>query len=106
VEDITTTWAGHEMLFLRNGAPDHRAKSTTQFIRQKINRVDDWPANSPDLLVIENVSGKMQHKIAARRPTSIGELKKCRCEESDAQDQATLDELVRRARLSMLPKGR
>jgi hypothetical protein len=95
LEDITTKCAGREMLFEQDGAPAHRANSTIQFIRQKINLVDDWPANSPDLSVLENVWGMMKNKIGARSPKSIDELKKCLCEQWDALNEATLDGLIR-----------
>jgi hypothetical protein len=95
LEDITTKCAGRQMWFQQDGAPAHRAKSTIQFIQQKINLVNDWPVNSPDLSVIENVWGIMKNKIAARNPKSIGELRKYLCEEWDALDQATLDGLIR-----------
>jgi hypothetical protein len=60
LEDITTKCVGRQLWFQPDGAPAHRAKSTIQFIRHKINLVDDSPANSPDLSVAENVWGIMK----------------------------------------------
>jgi hypothetical protein len=48
-EDITTKCTRRQRWFQQDGAPAHRAKSTVQFIRQKINLVDDWPANLREL---------------------------------------------------------
>jgi hypothetical protein len=95
LEDLTTKFAHRQMWFQQDGVSAHRVKSTIQFIRQKINLVDDLPANSPDFSIIENVCGIMKTKVAARRPESIDELKKCLCKELDALDQATLDGLIR-----------
>ena len=42
-------------VFMQDGAPCHRAKIVTQFLKtQKIN-ILDWPGNSPNLNPIENL---------------------------------------------------
>jgi hypothetical protein len=41
--------------FQQDDAPPHQAKKTMKFLRERTNPIPDWPANSPDLSVIENV---------------------------------------------------
>jgi hypothetical protein len=71
------------------------AKSTIRFVRQTINLVDDSPAKSLNLSVMENGCGIMKNTVDARSPKSIDEWKTCLREERDALDQAALDGLIR-----------
>jgi hypothetical protein len=41
--------------FQQDGAPAHRVKTIMTFLQKEINTIPDWPANAPDLSVIENV---------------------------------------------------
>jgi transposase len=95
LEDIKSKCIGREMWFQQDGAPAHRAKSTIQFIKQTTRLVEDWPPNSPDLSVIENVWGILKNKVAARAPKTIEQLKSCLTDEWNALDQSTLDGLIR-----------
>jgi len=45
-----------EFIFMQDGAPCHTSKSTMKFLDQhKICLLYDWPPQSPDLNVIENI---------------------------------------------------
>jgi transposase len=80
--------------FQQDGAPAHRAKKTMTFLQKEINTIPDWPPNSPDLSVIENVWGILKARIARRGPKTIPELKAILQEEWNNLDQAMLDELI------------
>ena len=42
-------------IFQQDGAPPHRSKLAKQWLaNQKFKILEEWPANSPDLNVIEN----------------------------------------------------
>jgi hypothetical protein len=48
-------FAGHWIWFQQDGAPAYTAKTRRKFIQEQIGLIQNWPANSPDLSVIENV---------------------------------------------------
>ena len=57
-------------VFMQKGAPCHRAKIVTQFLKaQKIN-ILDWSGNSPDLNPIENLWTILKNKVSERQPTN------------------------------------
>ena len=42
-------------IFMQDGAPCHRAKIVTQFLKSKKIQFLDWPGNTPNLNPIENL---------------------------------------------------
>ncbi len=56
-------------------APAHTAKSTKSWLNDHGVGVLDWPANSPDLNPIDNLSGIAKRKIRNKRPKNADELK-------------------------------
>lgn len=62
-------------LFQHDGASCHRSRSTTNFLAQKRIRVlPDWPPQSPDLNVIENLWVDLKERIKNKKPNSLEEL--------------------------------
>ena len=57
-------------VFMQDGAPCHRAKIVTQFLKSKKIRILDWPGNSPDLNPIENLWSILKDKVSKKQPTS------------------------------------
>ena len=57
-------------VFMQDGAPCHRAKIVTQFLKSKKIRILDWPGNSPDLNPIENLWSILKDKVSEKQPTS------------------------------------
>lgn len=43
------------MVFVQDNAPCHRAKSTKEWFRNNNITLQEWPAQSPDMNIIENV---------------------------------------------------
>ena len=56
--------------FMHDGAPCHRSKIVTEFLRKQKIKTLDWPGNSPDMNPIENLWHLMKDKVAEKQPTS------------------------------------
>jgi transposase len=64
-------------VFQQDSAPCHTAKVVKKwFADNKVKLLQSWPANSPDLNVIENCWQIMKRKVAAHHPTSEVDLVK------------------------------
>uniref|UniRef100_A0A3B1JZ19 Tc1-like transposase DDE domain-containing protein n=1 Tax=Astyanax mexicanus TaxID=7994 RepID=A0A3B1JZ19_ASTMX len=63
-----------DFIFQQDLAPAHAAKSTKDWFTKKQLEVLAWPANSPDLNVIENLWAIVKRKIRDRKPTTLDQL--------------------------------
>jgi hypothetical protein len=50
-------FAGRPLWFQQDGVPAHTAKISRKVIEGQIDLIPNWPANSPNLSVIENIWG-------------------------------------------------
>ena len=61
--------------FQHDGAPAHRSSSTTKFLANEgVMLLKSWPAQSPDLSVIENIWHILKEKIFHRNPQTLDDL--------------------------------
>ncbi len=64
-----------DYIFQQDLAPAHTAKGTKSWFNDQSVTVLDWPANSPDLNPIKNISGIVKRKMRDTRPNNAEELK-------------------------------
>ena len=61
---------------LHDGAPAHKDKRTHEFLAQnKVQVVERWPGNSPDLNPIENLWSWLARRLGKLPITTHGELR-------------------------------
>ena len=60
---------------LQDGAPCHRSKVATEFLKENKISVLEWPGNSSDLNPVENLWTDMKDKVAYKQPSSAENLK-------------------------------
>jgi len=61
-------------IVIHDGAPCHRAKIVTDFLKTKNIRLFEWPGNSPDLNPIENFWTVLKNRVAEKHRTSLPSL--------------------------------
>ena len=79
--DFASIFGTHAWTFLHDGASPHKAASTNAWLDENVSDyipsgpTGEWPANSPDLNIIEQIWGTMTDRLAEKRPSSIAALK-------------------------------
>ena len=78
----------------------HRSMSTQTYLeKQKICYISDWPPQSPDLNIIENMWAILKRNVSKRFPSTLDELWKVATEEWYKIDDAYIKNLY-----SSIPK--
>ncbi len=72
---LTSFFKDADFIFQQDLAPARSAKSTKSWLNDHGVGVLDWPANSPDLNLTENLWGIVKRKITNKSPKNADELK-------------------------------
>jgi len=62
-----------------DGDPKHTSKLATNWIEENVPRLipkEDWPPNSPDLNIADNVWSILQERVHHHHPSTVEELEK------------------------------
>jgi transposase len=80
-----------------NNARPHRARIVNEYIQQETIKRMDWPANSPDLNLIEHAWDILQRRISNRQnqPNSLQELANTLVDEWSRIPQVEFQTLIR-----------
>lgn len=86
---------GQPYHFVMDNAKQHTSKKTSAFIHDNnIPVLQGFPAQSPDLNIIENVWKMLEDRIKARRPRTLAGLWRVAREEWDSIDQQSIKKCV------------
>uniref|UniRef100_A0AAR2LDW7 Tc1-like transposase DDE domain-containing protein n=1 Tax=Pygocentrus nattereri TaxID=42514 RepID=A0AAR2LDW7_PYGNA len=95
IPTVEEQFGEEDFIFQQDLAPAHAAKSTKDWFTKKQLEVLAWPANSPDLNVIENLWAIVKRKIRDRKPTTLDQLKQNIATAWEAVSAETCDKLVK-----------
>lgn len=74
IPQIQEWYSNGEAIYMHDGAPCHKAKVITEYLRSKEITTLDWPGNSPDLNPIENLWGVIKKRICSQTTNTKQEL--------------------------------
>ena len=97
-------------IFQQDGAPCHKSRLVSSFLdKSMVCVLSDWPAQSPDLNIIEPLWSYLKARVESCRPSNIEALWKC-CEEQwamipDQQIKNLYQSIQRRIQEVLRKKG-
>uniref|UniRef100_A0A673XKP2 Tc1-like transposase DDE domain-containing protein n=1 Tax=Salmo trutta TaxID=8032 RepID=A0A673XKP2_SALTR len=73
-ESVTKLKLRRGWIFQQDNDPKHCSKSTRAFMQRNKYHVLEWPSQSPDLNIIENLWDDLKRAVHARQPSNLTEL--------------------------------
>ena len=75
IPDIQEVCGSKPWTFVHDNATPHRAKKTQRWLEEaKVEVLEGWPPNSPDLNIIETIWGMMKDEVARKEPKTKEDL--------------------------------
>ena len=65
---------GCKWVFPMNNNPNHTFKVVAKWLKDNKVKVLEWPSQSPDLNLIENMWAELKKNVRARRPTNLTQV--------------------------------
>lgn len=94
-ESVTKLKLRRSWVFQQDNDPKHCSKSTKAFMQRNNYNVLEWPSQSPDLNIIENLWGDLKRAVHARHPSNLTELEMYCKEEWSKLPQSRIQTLIR-----------
>ena len=97
-------------VFIQDGATCHTSKSTSKYLeKEKVCVMSDWPPQSPDLNIIENIWSTIKRNVGRHNPQSANDLWTYIQEEWENISTSDIghlyDSIPRRLKAVLLAKG-
>lgn len=94
-ESVTKLKLRRGWIFQQDNDPKHRSKSTQAFMQRNKYNVLEWPSQSPDLNIIENLWDDLKRAVHARHPSNLTELEMFCKEEWSKIPSSRIQTLIR-----------
>jgi len=85
---------GDEWRFQQDNDPKHTSRLAKNFLQNNTPEVIDWPSNSPDLNLIENLWSIVKRNVEKKMPKNTDDLRRFMIQEWDDIPESTLIGLV------------
>jgi transposase len=80
---VSTLKLGRKLVFQMDNDPKNTSKVVAKWLKENKVKVLEWPSQSPDLNLIENVWAELKKHVRARRPTNLTQFQQLCQEEWD-----------------------
>jgi hypothetical protein len=74
IDSLNQIFGSGGWILQQDNAPAHHAKSAVQYLRTRVNVLEEWPPHSPDLNIIEIVRAWMKQRVMALHPRNSADL--------------------------------
>ena len=85
---------GNNWRFQQDNDPKHTSRLAKNFLQENVPVVIDWPSNSPDINLIENLWAIVKRNVEKRKPKNLGDLEEFMDEEWDLISDDIINNLV------------
>ncbi len=85
---------GDDWRLQQDNDPKHTSRLAKEFLQDNVPEVMDWPSNSPDLNLIENLWAIVKGNVERRMPKNLNDLEQFMVEEWQNISESTIINLI------------